>query len=190
VPEDPALERFYRALRDVPASSPLNALDRVLATTVELLGATSAHALFFETERGGILRRECTATAAIDQTLAYRIAERAIASGKVVRWPLEGHEIACAPIEAPHPVGALFIHSTSLSEIACLRVEIVARAIASIANRLTRNGSRPTLLEATDAFSRQFIEEVIERHGGNVSSAARELGVRRGVLYARRRSRR
>jgi hypothetical protein len=176
-----SLEAFYLAIIALRRGRPLDALDRVLAATVNLVSATSAHALFFEANRGGILRRDCCA-GAIDTTLALKLAERAIAAGKVIRWRVEGHEIVCASIEAPHPLGALYVSARSLSERECRRVEMAAREIGAIAERFTI-GSRPTLAQAMKAFRESYVRDAIERHGGNVSSAARELGVHRGLMY-------
>jgi transcriptional regulator of acetoin/glycerol metabolism len=186
-PDPPGELHFYRRLLALRRSaSPIEALDALLAATVDLLGVLSAHVLFFESANGRILRRDYIATA-IDQALAFTIAERAIACGKVVRWPIEGREIVCAPIEAPHPVAALFVHGASLSDLDCERIELVALEIASIADTLMTHGARPTLEQALDAYRERFIREVIERHDGNMSSAARELDVGRGTLYKFRR---
>jgi two-component system response regulator HupR/HoxA len=48
--------------------------------------------------------------------------------------------------------------------------------------------SRPTLSAAVEALERQMIAEALERHHGNVTHAARELGLtRQGLILKRRR---
>jgi len=41
----------------------------------------------------------------------------------------------------------------------------------------------PTLREALEACERQYLEDSMAKHGGNLSAVAREAGINRTALY-------
>ena len=42
---------------------------------------------------------------------------------------------------------------------------------------------QPTLKEAREVVEREMVQQVLQRHAGNITSAAQELGISRPTLY-------
>jgi transcriptional regulator with PAS, ATPase and Fis domain len=63
--------------------------------------------------------------------------------------------------------------------------ETFAAELSTIADRLRAgtNGARATLGDEVRRLEQRRVHESLERHGGNLSSVARELGIARPRLY-------
>lgn len=66
--------------------------------------------------------------------------------------------------------------------IYCERTTVTIEDIKSVMPRLS-TGSVTTLKEAVANFERDYIESAIARNGGNITEAARQLGIERSHLY-------
>ncbi len=73
-----------------------------------------------------------------------------------------------------------------------LENKVKRAVILSLGNKITpydlgleqeSGGKRPTLQELREQVESQFIQETLQRHQGNVTNAAKELGVSRTTLY-------
>jgi transcriptional regulator with GAF, ATPase, and Fis domain len=92
----------------------------------------------------------------------------------------------CVPIGRLVTVGAIYLQARRgdvFSSIDLEDAELVASMLDLVLSRVTRPGV-VTLTEAVRAFQYRRIREALERHEGNISAAASELGVTRKFIYS------
>jgi len=92
----------------------------------------------------------------------------------------------CVPIGALVTIGAIYVQARKVAVLSLADVEdteLVASMLDLVLTRVARPGAT-TLSEAVRAFQSQRVREALERHNGNISAAAAELGVTRKFVYA------
>jgi transcriptional regulator with GAF, ATPase, and Fis domain len=97
--------------------------------------------------------------------------------------------VLCVPIEAPACTGVLYLQTLGgpFSSTDCERIELLASTLANVPALNPAAAAAPTstmtLHEETRVLQVRRVHEAVTRCEGNISKAARELGVSRAFVY-------
>jgi transcriptional regulator with GAF, ATPase, and Fis domain len=182
------VERFYQcllALSDHPFSERI--LDDALSAIVAVTNARLAFVEFYDEHkiprywRGHHVDKQSLDT--IRASVCRDIVARAISERQTIATTARSDFVLCIPIRAV-PVGALYLQSgaDSFSSLDRERAELL---VAMLRNRpeLDADETKKTLHEHTQALQHRLVRAAVSRCAGNISRAARELGVSRAFLY-------
>jgi hypothetical protein len=158
---DAILVRFYRGLFDLARTPSVPLLDEVLALLAEITNADLVHVEIGV--RSPSLRR------------AWSRSARAEEPG------VDSKTDCVLPIVLGLPVGFVRIRHSSgaVDDIACEAVQALAQQLALVAERFTHDFSPRDLKSEVRLIQRRRVLDAVEGHKGNVTAAARELGVSR-----------
>jgi GAF domain-containing protein len=199
-------EQFYRRLLDLGALNEIAPLlDDALRLIVAVTGARIAYLEIHADTGDAVYWRGhgCMAETidAIRARISKGIIAFALAEGRTVNvasaindarfsdlGSVRQNEIGsvlCAPIDIH---GALYLQDRQVPgefpTIDQQRVEIFARQVALVAGKLLYQTETTPLAEELKQLQARRVREAMERHDGNVSGAARELGVARSFVYS------
>lgn len=194
-------EAFYRRVLELEAADdPAPLVTRALELLTRLCAAQLGHVELFAHDGETPYRTSCgDAQRVSPEIIRVATVQRATLSiTSAYNHPRFRHcpavlahaprAVVCAPIGLAAAVGVVYIEGRDapgpFSDLDRERIEVFARRLAVVAARIQL--ARPhahTLDDEVRWLEHRVAHASLQRHGGNVSSAARALGITRTRLY-------
>ena len=186
------LEHFYQCLLQLDRhTGDVSILDDALRSLVELTGVRLAYVEVLRGDDGQALSRSYSVAQqsheSITAMVAHGIVAKAIAERRTITLDRRASESSmgatlCIPISSELVTGVLWLQGKA-SAFSKLDRERAERLAARLVDLRLGEAARRTLKEEVHALYDRRVREALRRCHGNISEAARELGVSRSFIH-------